>query len=152
MAMPCATCGHPSRDRIDADMVSGRSIRSLVREWGISRGALSRHKAAHVSPALATVVQSRRGVSLLDRIDGLVTEAEQVLTVAKSEGKANLALSAIRELRESLKLLGTATGELKPERDHGAGAQRHAGRELGSAALRDPGRPGAVPRGTAGDR
>jgi hypothetical protein len=51
--------------------------------------------------------------SLLSRIGRLVDEAETILATAKKGNQSRLALFAIRELRESLKLYGQASGELK---------------------------------------
>jgi uncharacterized protein YlxP (DUF503 family) len=117
MARVCTICSSENADSIDASLVSGQTLRSVSKAFDVSAAALGRHRL-HLSPAIVKVAQERdraHVVSLLDRVERLVSEAESVLSVAKDTGKASLALAAIREVRESLKLLGQVTGEIRPD-------------------------------------
>ena len=120
----CHVCASPQREEADRLLVSGAFHRAVARVVGVSRHEVDRHAAAHLSPALhaaalsaslpprVTLAEAR---SLLDRISAMADDAEAILETAKTTGKASLALSAIRELRESLKLLGVASGDLRPD-------------------------------------
>ena len=116
MPDPCSICTSEHRDEIDRLLVIGSSMRAMAGRFGCGRSSLMRHKAAHLSPAIVRVAQeheAERIVTLLDRVSRLVDAAESILKTAQDTGKAALALSAIREVRESLKLLGAASGELR---------------------------------------
>jgi hypothetical protein len=115
MAQACATCNHAERDSIEAELVTGRSLSGVARRYGLTRNALTRHQRNHLSPAIATLHQSKRVHTLLDSVSDLVGRTERILDQAEQTGKVNVALGAIREMREGLKLLGMVTGELKPE-------------------------------------
>ncbi len=115
MARGCTVCLHPEREAIDACLVSGRPLREIAGQWGLSSSALHRHSQRHVSAALAAVQAEREAkgaASLLDRVEGLITRTEGLLTAAEQDGKVSAALAAVRELRGLLELLGKASGEL----------------------------------------
>ncbi len=119
MPPACTVCNHDAREAIDRELVSGRSMRSIAqRHPPLSEWAVSRHRDAHLSAALVATVRNsegRKARTLLSRVEGIVTEAEGILTGAKETGKVSSALAAIRELRGLYELLGRLTGELKPD-------------------------------------
>ena len=51
---PCAACGHPERQAIDAALVAGTmSLRAIIRaHGGMNLGGLSRHRDRHLEAAL----------------------------------------------------------------------------------------------------
>ena len=115
MAMHCLSCEHPKRDGLDRALAAGISNAEVGRRYGLTPKAIGRHANNHLSPALGVVVETERTKALLGRVEDLVARTETILGVAEASGKAQLALSAVREMRESLKLLGQVTGELRPE-------------------------------------
>lgn len=91
-------------------------MRELARRYGMHRTSLSRHKAAHLAPALVATVREREQAgprSVLDRIEQLLERVERVLDRAEADGQAKLLLDASRELRGLLELLAKITGELR---------------------------------------
>jgi len=118
MPRVCTVCDSPNREAIDRELVAGRSMRQIALRHAVGEYAVSRHRDNHLSAALVAVVRNsegRRARSLLSRVEGIVTEAEGILTGAKESGKVSAALAAIRELRGLYELLGRLTGELKPD-------------------------------------
>jgi hypothetical protein len=118
VARSCTVCVHPERDEIDAAIVGPESNRSIAGRFSLSESSLQRHAAAHVSEALARIASNRvdeSNRSLLARLEALVGRVEAILDQAEQSGKVTTALSAVRELRSLLELLGKATGELKPD-------------------------------------
>jgi len=111
----CVVCNHDDRAAIERAVVSGAAIRATAIRYGVDRSSLGRHYRSHLSPATVAVVTGERVGTVMRRAEQLVDEAEGIMRDAKAQGRASLALSAIREIRESLKLLGTLTGELRPE-------------------------------------
>jgi len=77
----------------------------------VHQPAVARHRDAHLSPAIAKV-EAERGSKLLNRVEHLITRTESILTTAEESGRVSVALQAVRELRELLRLLGNASGEL----------------------------------------
>lgn len=93
-------------------------MRQIAMRHAVGEYAVSRHRDNHLSAALVAVVRNsegRKARTLLSRVEGIVTEAEGILTGAKETGKVSAALAAIRELRGLYELLGRLTGELKPD-------------------------------------
>jgi len=114
MGRACTVCSHEDREAVDEAIVLGRTLRDIAQQHGVSKDAVSRHKA-HVSPALARLVAEREeagGKSALARLEELHVRAMRVLDAAESEGKASLSLAAIRELRGLVEVLARITGEL----------------------------------------
>ena len=61
MPRTCTVCRHAQRHEIEADLQAGSPYRDVARQYSISKDAVSRHRASHVSlhttPALATVTK-----------------------------------------------------------------------------------------------
>jgi len=111
----CTVCAHEEREAIDEALVLGESFRNIVKHRGLSITALHRHRRDHLSPTLVAVAQGRReseAESLLDRVEDLYDRARRILEAAEEDGRPAVGLSAIRELRGIVELLGKVTGEL----------------------------------------
>lgn len=111
MPRACTVCSADGRDSIDRALVAGVSMHQIALRHGVSEWAVSRHRDNHLSPALARV-EAQRGGRLLNRVEHLITRTEAILTTAEESGRVSVALQAVRELRELLRLMGTASGEL----------------------------------------
>ena len=61
MPRTCTICRHPQRQEIEADLQAGLPYRDVARRYSISKDAVFRHRASHVSlhatPALATATK-----------------------------------------------------------------------------------------------
>lgn len=68
MPRVCTICTHPSRADIDRALVADDSLRDIARQFGVSRSALERHKAAHLPQSLLEAVHAEE---LSDAIDVL---------------------------------------------------------------------------------
>lgn len=115
MARQCTICTSEHRDSIDAGIVCGESSYSLADRFNVNPSAVQRHAKRHLSAALAgmrTQEALDRRATLLEQIEVLIRRAEDLFTVAASEGKFNQSLDVLKELRLQLELLGKATGEL----------------------------------------
>jgi hypothetical protein len=111
----CTVCAHDDRGAIDQALVLGQPLRDIARRHGPSKDALARHARAHVSPALAVVRREREeqgARTLLDRLEDLYRRADRILEAAELDAKPTLMLSAVRELRGLIEVIGKATGEI----------------------------------------
>ena len=115
MARTCSVCQHDSRDAIDSSLIRGEPLRSIASRHRLSATALHRHKEAHLPQALARAQEAEeivRGESLLEEVGALLARTDTIYAESLANGDMRLALSAIREKRGCLKLLGKVTGEL----------------------------------------
>ncbi len=90
-------------------------MRDLAGRHGISKSALHRHRNAHLPKALAKAQEAEeilRGESLLEEVGALLARTDTIYVESVANGDMRLALSAIREKRGCLELLGKVTGEL----------------------------------------
>jgi len=115
MPRACAVCDHPERDSIDAAIVAGQSIRGIARRYNLSKDSVHRHAQNHIPETLRkahAVKESARADELLERVERLISEAEELLSFGKDEKQAKAWASGISELRKCLELLARVTGEL----------------------------------------
>lgn len=122
MARRCSICQHDSRDSIETSLVRGEPLRNLAGRHGLSATALHRHKEAHLPKALIKAQEAKeivRGDTLLEEMEVLMEHGREILTEARAAGEHRTALSAMREIRGCLELLGKVTGEIHGP-DHAA--------------------------------
>ena len=115
MALKCTVCQHVSRDAIDRSLIHGEPMRDVAGRYSISKSALHRHKEAHLPKALARAHEAEeivRADTLLEEMEVLIEHGHEILAEARSAGEHRTALSAMREIRGCLELLGKVTGEL----------------------------------------
>lgn len=106
----CSICNHPQRSEIDKALVTrSTSYRNVSERYGVSVGALSRHKANHL-PRLVEAAKASEaaqavtsGAALIDELDSLLNRALAILEAAEKTGQLKVALQAIREARECIK-------------------------------------------------
>ena len=115
MPRTCTVCAHPALEQIDRSLVHGESLRSIAGRYDVSTSALHRHKQSDLPELLQRAYEDQEHV----RAKGLVEEIEEQLAIGKDiqsramdNGDLRLGLSAIRETRGLLALLGKARGEL----------------------------------------
>ena len=118
MPRTCTVCSHPAREAIDEALVEGVAFPALVAKYGVSKDALSRHKAKHL-PAKLVMARAAEEVaqadSLLDQVRDLQARAHRILDKAEGAGDLRTALGAIREVRGNLELLARLLGELNEQ-------------------------------------
>src|SRR5262249_26212173 len=86
MPQTCSICRHPKRDDIEAELRAGTSYRDIARQRNVSKDALSRHRAHHMSRHTAT------GLTAVNEINALLDNAE-------TSANWNLSLLTLREAR-----------------------------------------------------
>jgi len=116
--MACKLDRHPNRDELDRQMVNGVSYRSICATFGTTLGTLNRHKQCIKELLNQAMVKGQgeraeRGSALYDRVERLVTAAEEVLASARARGDFRGATGALGAAAKLLDLLGRASGELQ---------------------------------------
>ena len=82
----CTVCRHPERDSIETDLRVGTPYRDIARRRNVSKDALSRHRANHMSRHTATGLAA-------------ASEIVAILDKALTSPTWNLTLLTIREAR-----------------------------------------------------
>jgi hypothetical protein len=113
--MRCLCCLHRDRDALDTQIVQGVSYRVICRAFGVSLGALSRHRK-HVKEAIRALSPAEireHGGELLARVQEVVDEAKTIVKTAMGEKHFGTANAALNTILRSLELIGKVTGELQ---------------------------------------
>src|SRR5215213_253342 len=118
-AMPrnCTVCTHDKRAEIDSKLVDrAASYRDIASQFGLNYGAIGRHvSSGHISELIAMAADAERAAhadTLLDRIEALHARTEAVLDEVEGTDQHGVKLSAIRELRHNLELIGEVSKQL----------------------------------------
>ncbi len=109
----CASCEHPDQKLINEGLAAGKSLLSLSKRFHITRSSLKHHRA-HLSESLVAIQTAAGAEGIVEQLQDLVRRARRFLDSAELSGNSAQGLTAIRELRESLLVLGRVTGELTP--------------------------------------
>ena len=129
----CTICNHPQRVEIDKALISGATYREIAQKHGVSKDALYRHrKNGHIAEQIAKVAkkkeikQAKEIVAAVEKkerketadvdkllgiVEGLLGECLRMVKGAV-EGDESTKLRAVREARETAKLLLEVQGEL----------------------------------------
>jgi hypothetical protein len=116
MPRTCTICRHPERGAIERALLAGEPYRAVARQFGVSKDALERHRAAgHVADHLAQAHQAAQVAQaddLLAEVGALRAKAYSILLQAETAGDLRTALQGIRTALECLTLLAKLLGEL----------------------------------------
>lgn len=116
MPMPCSVCHHPDRDAIDRHLAQGGLNRRVATAHSLTESSVRRHRANHLPATLLKAHEAAevsRADDLLAQVQALLDRALAILSRAEEAGDHRTSLSAIREARGTLELLGRLTGELQ---------------------------------------
>jgi transposase-like protein len=114
----CTVCSNSERESIDLALVEGGSLRDIAGRFGVSRSALSRHKAEHIPATLAMAAKAEETAhadDLLADVRMLKQRALGILEKAEKAGDLRTALAAIRETRNVLELMGQLHDPREPD-------------------------------------
>lgn len=110
----CKVCGHAEVDTINKQLVDGVPTRNIAKQYRLSDSSVYRHK----SNCLPSTLVKARDVEQVANADALLNQLQELqkktLSILDSNtGKDDrIALTAIREARSNLELIGRLLGEL----------------------------------------
>jgi hypothetical protein len=85
MPQTCTICQHPERQDIEADLRAGTTYRDVARRHAVSKDALSRHRANHMSRHTETGLAAGKEImALLDKAATSPTWNATVLAVREA--------------------------------------------------------------------
>jgi hypothetical protein len=112
----CSLCAHEKRTEIDRDIIKGIPYREIEVKYGLSRSSIFRHrKAGHIPAAIAKSEEAQqiaKSGDLLKWTKGILFKSIAYMNQAEAAGDIRTAISAIREARGCVEMLGRVTGEL----------------------------------------
>lgn len=136
----CPICRHPARDTIDYDIIHGVTLNALKTQYGHSTKTWIRHRNQHLlkrmaevfalhlleddpqglGPQFAQIIMQPVGdlvlpedMTMLERIDYLSNQALQILNGALNANNRGIAVKAIREARECLRMRAAMIIEIR---------------------------------------
>jgi hypothetical protein len=85
MPQTCTICRHPDRPNTEADLRVSIPYRDIARQRSVSKDALSRHRAHHMSRDTETgVMVARQIMILLDKAEAAATWNSTLLTIREA--------------------------------------------------------------------
>ena len=126
MSRVCTICTSPKRERVDSELAGGETPAAVSRRHHVSVDALRRHKAGHLSPALAKVAIEKYGESsarqafdtVVPRLEQLIDRLEGLLSIAEDRKSLVGGATVAREIRSALELVARLRGELDDRPQH----------------------------------
>ena len=114
MTAICKVCGHADLASINQALVEGVSIRDIAGQYALSKSSVARHKANCIPASLVKAREASQVAQADDLLSQIRDLQQKTLSILdRSTGKDDrLALSAIREARSNIDLLGRLLGEL----------------------------------------
>jgi len=116
MGRDCTICSSAQRQAVDDALGAGKPARQIAQTFPpLGERAIQRHRVAHLSPAIVSVLaqrEERGAVKIVDRLEALVTKVSALVDQAEGSGASGVMLAAAREVRAGLELLARLTGEL----------------------------------------
>jgi hypothetical protein len=119
MAPKCTICHHSQREAIERAILAGVPIRIISDQYGISLGAINRHKEGHMVETLAKardnqmIVEESRGTDLLAVTMNLLQESQDITSEARGAGDLKTALMGIGKTADIINLLVRVAAEMK---------------------------------------
>ena len=117
MARTCSACKHEQAEAINLSLLSGSmSIRRIAEKYGLSVGAVHRHKQ-HMQAQMIQVepVDVTDPSSVMRQIQDLNQRADMLYRSAVQANDRMNTVRALKELRELLTLYARLTGELNTQ-------------------------------------
>ena len=108
MSRSCEVCNHNKRLEIDREIVAGKSILGIARNFGVSANSVTYHKENHLSRQLTQAWGKRNGIEamgLLADIESIVGKARLIFDRNFEAGKDLTALKALDSERATFGLL-----------------------------------------------
>jgi len=116
MPRVCSVCKSPDKLPAEEAILRLVPLSRIAAQTKLSVDALQRHKT-HMGKNIVRTVpfeaeQVLSSVTLLSRVQSLIVEVREIANCAKKNKSWASAISALRELRSCLELLGRMSGEL----------------------------------------
>jgi hypothetical protein len=112
----CSVCAHKNRKEIDRELIKGVPYRKVAKKFGFANSTLQYHqRAGHIPAFIAKAEEAKqiaKGADLLKWTRGLLGKSISYMDQAEAAGDLRTAISAVREARGCVELLGQVTGEL----------------------------------------
>ena len=115
MPRACTICSHDERDAIEDAFIAGTPKRRIATLYRVGEKSVRYHMGEHLPRLLALARDAERASradSLLDRVEALQSRTLAILEATEETNDHRVALSAIREARSNLELIGEVTKEL----------------------------------------
>lgn len=116
MPRACRVCTDPRREMIDREIVSGRPIPQLEREYGLPSSNLYRHRKDHMTIARSIETSRPAGVaSTVVHLQDLDEQLAEVQAMAMRRGHTQAATAALSQRVRIAMELSALRDEIRPK-------------------------------------
>lgn len=115
MSNACRCCNLPKRLELDRQIVEGKNLAKIARQFDVSYQSIYQHSQKHITRQLAKVVEQKgfmEGDELLETIQSIITRADDIFTRNYEKEKDITALKALAEIRSTIQLLSNIASQL----------------------------------------
>ena len=110
MVQSCGICVNINRAEIDREIIKGRALAVIARDFGLDYDSLYRHSQNHVVKNAIKVLEKQdlnkiENLDLLSEIDHILKKAREIFDRNLQDGHDTTALKALSEIRSVLDLL-----------------------------------------------
>jgi hypothetical protein len=115
MTNVCAICSHKRRLEIDREIVQGKNLSKIARDYDVSYDSVFNHSKVHISRQLAKALEQKmqiEGNNLMETIQSILDRAEDIFQRNYDAGKDLTALKAIDSIRNTIQLLNNISAQL----------------------------------------
>lgn len=119
MTQVCHCCTLARRLELDRQIVEGKNLAKLAKEFDVPYHSIYSHSRSHISRQLATVMENKQlavGEELLETINKIITRAERIFKRNYIAKKDLLALKALDSQRNTIQLLSNIAAQLHSAR------------------------------------
>lgn len=112
----CRICNHQEANKINEMLISGVSARQVARQYELNHVSVSRHKNQHLPQHLVkakTLQEEDQADDLLHKLNTIYDRAWAIVEEAEKDKKYAASVSALKECRQCLEIIGKLLGELK---------------------------------------
>jgi hypothetical protein len=124
MTRSCSICTHKNLQEINADLATETPYRNIVKKYGLSLGALNRHRQHLPIPLLEAakrlkvekaVAATTGDPDVLTQVKNLNRRATRLLNECETDKDRRHEIAAMREARGLLELQGKLMGAFSPD-------------------------------------
>jgi hypothetical protein len=114
MSNSCSICNHPNRLKIDRQIVEGKNLAKIAKEFNVPYHSIYQHSQKHITRQLATVMEKKgflEGDELLHMIETIIERADEIFERNKGT-KDFIALKALDSIKGTIQLLSNISSQL----------------------------------------
>jgi|AntDeeMinimDraft_5_1070356.scaffolds.fasta_scaffold09577_3 hypothetical protein len=104
----CTVCNHDKTKEIEKLFIQGKPNTQIAEQYDLNHQAVRNHGKKHLPQRIINAKKRKQrshNSNILEHLDGIVNDTKSILDEALEDGQKSIALQAIKESRNNMKLL-----------------------------------------------